>query len=97
MQAPYAVAETGSLVFRSGPDMPVLFALLPCHHLVVLEAASIVPWLEDAAALEAQRPATSNLKFVNGPSSATDIEGTLVRGAHGPGFLHIILVGSPNS
>ena len=37
--APYAVAETGSLVFRSGPDMPVLFAFLPLHCLVVVEAS----------------------------------------------------------
>lgn len=94
--APYAVAETGSLVFRSGPDMPVLFAFLPLHHIVVVEAASIVPWLEDAAALEAQRRAPRNLNFVTGASGTTDIEGTLVRGAHGPGFLHVILVTSRN-
>jgi len=91
--AAYAVAETGSLVFHSGADMPVLFAFLPLHHLVVLRAADIVPWLEDAAAREAQQPAPRNLNIVTGASGTTDIEGLLVRGAHGPASLHVILVG----
>lgn len=92
--APYAVAETGSLALRSGPDMPVLFAFLPLHHIVVLEARNIVPWLEDCAALEARQPAPHKLILVTGPSGTTDIEGTLVRGAHGPAHLHIVLVDS---
>ena len=90
--APYAVAETGSLVFRSGPDMPILFAFLPLHHIVVVEAASVVAWLEDCAGIEASRPAPRNLNLVTGASGTTDIEGALVRGAHGPAQLHIILV-----
>jgi len=90
--APYAIAETGSLVLRSGPGMPVLFAFLPVHHLVVLEAGSVVAWLEDCAAIEAQRPSPRNLLLVTGASGTTDIEGTLVRGAHGPAHLHVILV-----
>ena len=92
-EADYAVAETASLVFRSSPHMPTLFAFLPLHHIVVLEAARIVPWLEDAAALEAARPAPRNLNFVTGASGTTDIEGTLVRGAHGPAHLHVLLIG----
>ncbi len=92
--AAYAVAETGSLVFRSGADMPVLFAFLPMHHIVVVEAAGVVAWLEDCAAREAGRPAPRNLILVTGPSGTTDIEGVLVRGAHGPGHLHVILAGA---
>lgn len=91
--APYAVAETGSLVMHSGADMPVLFAFLPLHHIVVLEARRIVPWLEDCAALEAAQPAPHKLILITGPSGTTDIEGTLVRGAHGPAHLHVILIG----
>lgn len=91
--APYAIAETASLVFRSGEDMPVRFAFLPLHCLVVLEAANVVAWLEDCAALEARRPAPRNLNLITGPSGTTDIEGALVRGAHGPANLHVIFVG----
>ena len=94
--APYAVAETGSLGFRSGPDMPVLFAFLPLHCLVVVEAASVVAWLEDCAAIEATRPAPRNLNLITGAWGTTDIEGALVRGAHGPASLHVIFVGPSN-
>jgi Cysteine-rich domain/LUD domain len=34
-----------------------------------------------------------DVNLVTGPSGTTDIEGTLVRGAHGPGHLHVVLVG----
>jgi len=94
--APYAVAETGSLVFRSGPDMPVLLAFLPLHCIVVIEAENVVPWLEDCAAIEAKRPAPRNLNLITGASGTTDIEGALVRGAHGPAHLHVIFVGPSN-
>ncbi len=94
--APYAVAETGSLVFRSGPDMPVLFAFLPLHCLVVVEAASVVAWLEDCAGIEAKRAAPRNLNLITGASGTTDIEGALVRGAHGPAGLHVIFVEPSN-
>lgn len=94
--APYAIAETGSLVFRSGSEMPVLFAFLPLHCLVVVEAASIVAWLEDCAAIEAARPAPRNLNLITGASGTTDIEGALVRGAHGPANLHVIFVEPSN-
>ena len=94
--APYAVAETGSLVFRSGPDMPVLFAFLPLHCLVVVEAASVTAWLEDCAAIESARPAPRNLNLITGASGTTDIEGALVRGAHGPSSLHVIFVEPSN-
>ncbi len=94
--APYAVAETGSLVFSSGPDMPVLFAFLPLHCLVVVEARSVVAWLEDCAGIEAKRPAPRNLNLITGASGTTDIEGALVRGAHGPASLHVIFVEPSN-
>ncbi len=94
--APYAVAETGSLVFRSGPDMPVLFAFLPLHCLVVVEATSVVAWLEDCAAIEARRAAPRNLNLITGASGTTDIEGALVRGAHGPASLHVFFVEPSN-
>ena len=93
--AAYAVAETGSLVFRSGSDTPTLFAFLPLHHIVVVRAESVMAWLEDCAAAEAMQPAPRNLNLVTGASGTTDIEGALVRGAHGPGYLHIVLVQSP--
>ena len=33
-----------------------------------------------------------NVNIITGASGTTDIEGSYVRGAHGPGFLHVVLV-----
>ena len=87
-----AIAETGSLVFHSGPDAPTLFGFLPVHHIVAVEADRIWPWLEDYAAAFPPASLPRNVNLITGASGTTDIEGALVRGAHGPGHLHIVLV-----
>lgn len=86
-----AIAETGSLVFCSGPTTAVLGHFLPLHHLAAVHAHAIVPYLEDFAAIADVAP--RNLNLITGASGTTDIEGSYVRGAHGPRFLHIILIG----
>lgn len=87
------IAETGSLVFASAPDAPTLFSFLPLHHLAVVAAADIVPHLEDAwAAVRARGPLPRNVNLVTGTSGTADIEALLVRGAHGPRFLHVLVV-----
>ncbi len=93
--ARWGIAETGSLVFHSAADMPVLFNFLPAVHIVAVHAASIVPYLEDyaAAARAAGDPAPRNVCLITGASGTTDIEGSFVRGAHGPRELHVIIVG----
>ncbi len=90
--ARWGIAETGSLVVHSGPDTPILLAFLPLHHIVAVRADSIVAHLEDYAALAARAgPAPRNAILITGASGTTDIEGSYVRGAHGPGFLHVVL------
>lgn len=79
------IAETGSLVFETGPEAPMLPNFLALHHIVVVPA--IVAHLEDAA-LTGTHPRAHY--WVTGVSGTTDIEGTYVRGAHGPRFLHVI-------
>ncbi|MET3711340.1 L-lactate dehydrogenase complex protein LldG [Sphingomonas trueperi] len=85
------VAETGSLVFETSSEAPMLPNFLALRHIVVLEAAALVRWLEDAAPGGAVPRAHY---WVTGVSGTTDIEGTYVRGAHGPRFLHVVLVDS---
>lgn len=88
------VAETGTLVLRSGPDTPTRLTFLPETHIVVLREADVVGGYEAAfARLEGEAawpPRTVNL--VTGPSRSADIEQTLQMGAHGPRRLHILLV-----
>ena len=89
--ARWGIAETGSLVFHSGADTPVLAHFLPLHHVVLLRARTIVAHLEDyAAAVAADKP-PRNVNLVTGASGTTDIEGSLVLGAHGPRYLHIVV------
>jgi L-lactate dehydrogenase complex protein LldG len=87
----WGIAETGSLVFHSGPDSPTLFDFFPMHHIVVVLADRVLAYLEDYAAL-AGSPLPRNVNIITGASGTTDIEGTLVKGAHGPGYLHVIIV-----
>jgi L-lactate dehydrogenase complex protein LldG len=91
--ARWGITETGSLVFHSGPDTPVLFNFLPLHHVVAVKAEAIVAHLEDYAAIMASTgPPPRNVNLITGASGTTDIEGSFVRGAHGPRYLHVVLV-----
>lgn len=85
-----AVAETGSLVLDTAPAAPMLPNFLALHHLVVIRRKTLVAHLEDIPAPEHQPRARY---WVTGVSGTTDIEGQYVRGAHGPRFLHVLLLG----
>ncbi|HTF16033.1 MAG TPA: lactate utilization protein C [Burkholderiales bacterium] len=89
-----AIAETGTLVFASGPDSPSTVSLLPETHVAVLSAGRIVAHMEDAWNLAraefGQLPRAIN--FVSGPSRTADIDQTIVLGAHGPYRVHVVVV-----
>ena len=90
-----AIAETGTLMLRSGPEHPSTLNFVPATHIVVLPSDRIVGALEDALdrlrADGAALPATVNL--ITGPSRSADIEQTILLGAHGPQRLMIVVVG----
>ena len=89
-----AIAETGTLVFASGPDTPSTVSLLPETHVAVVSARRIVAHMEDAWALARAelRQLPRAINFVSGPSRTADIDQTIVLGAHGPYRVHIIVV-----
>jgi L-lactate dehydrogenase complex protein LldG len=92
-----AVAETGTLVLVSGSERPATLNFMPDTHVVVLAESAIVGGYEDAfAKLRAAHPDDAfmprTVNFVTGPSRTADIELTIVRGAHGPRRLHVIVV-----
>lgn len=92
--ADYGIAETGTLVFFSGPDSVSSWHFRPGREFVLLSRVCILPRLEDIIALlsaERRMPATLNL--VTGPSRTADIEQTIELGAHGPRALHILIAG----
>jgi hypothetical protein len=93
-RAEFGMAETGSLVFASGPDNPVTLNFLGETHFAVVHASDIVGGYEDLWAAWRRRglsPRTTN--FITGPSRSADIGQTLQLGAHGPMALHIFVVG----
>ena len=92
--AEYGVAETGSVVFRSGKDAPILLNFLPLHHIVVLRTENLVAHPEDLWPMLGGRDAPQSrlLTLVTGTSGTADIEAKNVRGAHGPRHMHILLV-----
>lgn len=89
------VAETGTLLLRSGADAPTALNFTPDTHIVLLQAKDVVAGYEDAfdrlrAEVGSNWPRTVNL--ITGPSRTADIEQTLIMGAHGPRRLHVLLV-----
>lgn len=84
------IAETGTLVMISGKQSPTTLNFLPETHIVVLEADSLLSALEELWPVLERQPRSLNL--ITGPSKTADIEQTIIYGAHGPRFLHVIMI-----
>lgn len=92
------IAETGTLMVRSGAATPYTLNFLPDTHIAVLYADDIVGCYEDAWARMRPRGETGGalprtVTLITGPSRSSDIERTVTIGVHGPCALHIVLVG----
>jgi L-lactate dehydrogenase complex protein LldG len=89
------IAESGTIIQVSGADNPTTLNFLPEVHIVVLEASAIFASYEEAWTKlraqfgEGQMPRTVNM--ISGPSRTGDIEQTIVRPAHGPKNMHVII------
>jgi L-lactate dehydrogenase complex protein LldG len=90
--AEYGLADTGTLVVMSAVEAR-LASLLPPVHIAVLEGARILSGLDELLTLLPQ-PAglTASMVLITGPSRTADIEQILVRGVHGPGELHVVII-----
>ena len=91
--ADYGLSDTGSLVMISSHDEARLVSLLPPAHIAVVPASKLLTGLDELYSLR-PRPAdgTSSMVFITGPSRTADIEQILVRGVHGPGEIHVVVV-----
>jgi L-lactate dehydrogenase complex protein LldG len=96
------IAETGSLMVRSGatrpnsrPASPNTLHFLPEAHIAVVARSAIVGSYEDAwarAGEEFDPLPPRAVTLITGPSRSSDIERTLAIGVHGPRTLHILVV-----
>jgi L-lactate dehydrogenase complex protein LldG len=89
-------AETGTLFLLSGSDNPTSLNFLPEAHSVLIAASDIFAFYEEAfdrirALSGGVMPRSVNL--ISGPSRTADIEQTIVRGAHGPRRLLVVILG----
>jgi L-lactate dehydrogenase complex protein LldG len=91
--ADYAIAETGTLVMLSSPSEARLISLLPPVHLAIVPADRLVCNLDELfTRVPMPSEKTSAMVCITGPSRTADIEQILVRGVHGPGEIHVVLV-----
>jgi L-lactate utilization protein LutC len=91
--ADYALADTGTLVLFSSPQEARMVSLLPPVHIAVVPREKILTGLDELLA-QGPLPAgrSSSMLLITGPSRTADIEQILVRGVHGPGEIHVIVV-----
>jgi len=91
------VAETGSLLLYSNRDNPASNNWLVQDHIIVMDVRDLVGSLADAWQQVrkdyADAPLPRGVHFISGPSSTGDIIGHLVKGAHGPQQVHLVLIG----
>ena len=86
------IAETGSLVVASSPEMTRTESLLPPVHIAIANVNQIEPDIFDVLEkYNAANSPPSNLVFITGPSKTGDIELKLVTGVHGPGEVHVLV------
>jgi L-lactate dehydrogenase complex protein LldG len=92
-----ALAATGSLILESGAGRPRSASLLPDRHIALMTGDQLMTDLEDWQATQQNLgyPAfkqASNTVIVSGPSKTADIGHQLVKGAHGPREVHILIL-----
>lgn len=97
--ADLAIAETGTLVLRSGPGRPRSTSLLPATHVAVFDREALIESLAQLGvvleAWHAEPPGPgAGISLITGPSRTADIELTLTRGVHGPREVHVVFVDS---
>ncbi len=91
--AEWAIAETGSLVLAGGPGKGRTVTLLPPTYIAVVPVERLLRTTTEAFGKYSGGNLPANLCFHTGPSRSGDIEMSLAIGVHGPGDVHVILVG----
>ena len=94
----FALAETGSLVVTSLTEGTQLASVAPPVHIALYRRSQLVASLDEVLQrLPVPRDSSQPLPgrsvvFITGTSRTADIEQILIRGVHGPGEVHAILV-----
>jgi len=87
------VARTGSICVPVNRNLSGSISLFTRKHIAVLRADTIIPQPRDVFSIKDPivKGWLHNFVFITGSSATADM-GPLVRGVHGPGALHIIVI-----
>ena len=94
--ARWSIAETVSLVLEHGPGKGRTVTLLPPTHVAVVPVERMLRTVPEAIGKYTGGDAKglpANVTFHTGPSRSGDIEMSIFVGMHGPGDVHVVLVG----
>ena len=93
----YAIAETGTCVIVPTAGASRLVSLLPPVHIALVERGQVLPSLDELFTMRRRDfvggELGSHMNLITGPSRTADIEYKLVTGVHGPGEVHMVLIG----
>ena len=93
----YAISETGTCVIIPRAGVSRLVSLLPPVHITLVERGQVLPSLDELFTLRRDDFVNGNLgsymNLITGPSRSADIEYKLITGVHGPGEVHMVLIG----
>lgn len=91
--ASFAIGDYGSVVVSESPAGSDLVSLFVDRHVAVVNERDVVPDMEAAFDRfgEAFREQAQSDIIATGPSATADM-GALVRGAHGPSEVHVLIV-----
>ena len=93
----YAIAETGTCVIVPTTGASRLVSLLPPIVIALVERGQVLPSLDELFTMRRRDFVNGDLgsymSLVTGPSRTADIEYKLVTGVHGPGEVHMVLIG----
>ncbi|WP_224449634.1 LutC/YkgG family protein [Haloprofundus salilacus] len=90
--AELAIADYGSVVIRATPDPTEQVSLFCDRHVAVVRAEDVVPGMSEAFERLAEWTAAGDSAIIaTGPSATADM-GALVKGAHGPKEVWVVVV-----
>ncbi len=90
--AEFGVAEYGTVAVRSRPGGDEPISLYPQRHVAVVRDRDVVDLDGAFGRLSELLPAGESVVFATGASATADM-GEFVQGVHGPGEVHVVLVG----
>lgn len=88
------LAESGTIMLQTNENIGRTISFLPQNSIAIVPKSTIVPRFTQAAQFlrNINKPVSTCINFITGPSNSADIEMNLVVGVHGPVTMTYIIV-----